>query len=102
VLLLLITFLPIFPWVVGEASTVLLKFNIRENEYVFAPKFTTAKLSYSFNQDTVSTSTKAAVSCCIAAAPSSLSTASHSTTAMGASPHTLLYNLKPVSLFFLL
>jgi hypothetical protein len=35
VLLLLILFLPIFPWVVGEASTVLLKFNVRENEYRF-------------------------------------------------------------------
>ena len=37
VLLLLITFLPIFPWVVGEASTVLLKFNVRENQYVMTP-----------------------------------------------------------------
>jgi hypothetical protein len=37
VLLLLITFLPIFPWVVGEASTVLLKFNVRENQYVITP-----------------------------------------------------------------
>jgi hypothetical protein len=35
VLLLLILFLPIFPWVVGEASTVLLKFNVRENQYRF-------------------------------------------------------------------
>ena len=34
VLMLLIVFLPIFPWVVGEASTLLLKFNVRENECV--------------------------------------------------------------------
>ncbi len=41
VLLLLILFLPIFPWVVGEASTVLLKFNVRENECGVSPNFTT-------------------------------------------------------------
>jgi hypothetical protein len=43
VLLLLILFLPIFPWVVGEASTVLLKFNVRENECVVSSRVATPR-----------------------------------------------------------
>ena len=56
VLMLLILFLPIFPWVVGEASTVLLKFNVRENECVCSPNCITAnslscELRYRSNVD---------------------------------------------------